>query len=161
RAYVSTRFPGATGVPTTFNSAITVVQVDTLPSNFNLLSVFAVGEELEHPFVRERTLSNGSFQRLLYVPDIRRHSIFIIDVTRDTPILAAEIRGRHNKLVSGTVLAAHTLDGPASVTMVEKNGVDNKAYCFVTNFANDTLTMIDMTDEDPRNHKIVARFGTV
>jgi hypothetical protein len=157
RAYVSTRYPGAVGVPTTFNSAITVAKVDT--DTFQLLTVFGVGEELEHPFLRERMLSTGSIQRLLYVPDIRRDSVFILDVTNDAPYLITEITGRHQIFVNNTPLAAHTFDAPASISFVENHG--GKSYAFVTNFANDTLSLIDVTDEDPRNHRIVARFGTV
>jgi hypothetical protein len=157
RAYVATRFQG---IGTTYNSAIAVVAVDTTP--FTLLSLTEVGDELEHPFVRERTI-NGRTTRFLYVPDVRRDMIFVLDATEDLPLVVQEITGRVDRELvpndASTRVTAHTLDAPASIVFAEDR--DGRSLAFVSNFSNATISIIDVTDIDPREHRVIARLGSV
>src|SRR5262249_16954637 len=129
---------------------------------FHLLSLIEVGDELEHPFVRERQV-NGQTERLLYIPDIRRDMIFVLDATEDKPLVIQEILGRKDRfLVAGnpsTFLVAHPLDAPNAMVFAEDR--DGRSLAFVSNFSNATVSVIDVTDIDPRKHRIIARFGSV
>lgn len=146
RAYVSVRFAEGQTI-SQFNAGIAIVDISTSP--LRLVSVFEVGEELARPSLLER---NGA--RLLYLPDIRRDRIFIVDVTTDAPSLVGSIPGRANRTIDGKILQARTLASPPQVAFTS-----DEAYGFVANFANSTISVIDVSDPDPRAHRLIARLG--
>jgi hypothetical protein len=146
RAYASVRFPAAGN---SSNSGVAVIDLED--GAFRLLAVLELGEELQRPFVRE---ANG--RRLLYVGDIRRDKVYVVDVTTDSPVLVQEIGGRASRTIDGEPVQVSLLDGPSQIAFITR---DARTLAIVTNFANSTLAVIEVTDPDPRKHRIVARLG--
>lgn len=149
RAIASVRFdePGIS-----FNAGLVSVRLDG--AEMEAQPVEELGEELGRPFLRPQ----GSGEPLLaYVGDLRSDQIFIVDVTRDTLRVGGVILGRAARTLSdGTVISARTLDGPNTIAFVRRNG---RLYGLVTNFANSTLSVLDVTDPLPQRHCLVARLG--
>jgi hypothetical protein len=146
RAYVSLRFPESS---TAFNAGIGVVRVTA--AGLELLRVLEVGEELGRPALLER-----GGRRLLYVPDLRLDAVHVIDVTTDVPVALARIGGRAPRTTADGTFDARLLDGPAGVAFAE---VEGRALGFVTSFASSTLAVLDVAAADPRDHRVIARFG--
>lgn len=161
RAYLVARYQtlvNGTLTTTMYTSAIIVVDVEEgrVLSNqmpMTVLTTFPVGQELEKPYLYEP----GDGRRLLYVPDIRLDEIFVIDVRGDQPVVVNEIRGRFPRVVNGRMIAAHTLDAPVSMTFVRR---PPKTYAFVSNFANSTIAVLDISAFDPAEHRLIGRIGT-
>lgn len=152
RAYGSVRF-FAQG--DSFNSGIAVV--DLTGDSFTVLSVLELGEELQRPFVREVRGPGGTLlARHLYVGDIRLDKVYIVDVTTDVPVLIQELDGTTTRTIDGTPVQVNLLDGPSQIAFATRGG---RTLAFVTNFANSTLAVIDVTDQDPTTHRIIARLG--
>src|SRR5688572_26173806 len=150
RAYVSMRFfaPGDS-----YNAGIAVI--DLTQEQMQVIDVLEFGDELQRPFLREVTV-DGQTSRYIYVGDIRRDKLYIIDVTTDSPILVKEIDGRGTRTIEGQTVQARLLDSPSQIAFATRNG---RSLGFVTNFSNSTLAVLDVTDPDPRMHRIVARLG--
>jgi hypothetical protein len=153
RAYVSARFLGTGNV---FNSGIAVVAIEE--RSLRLISIYEAGEELGRPFLLERPSAKGPPSRLLYVPDIRTDSIVVLDASTDQLTFAGSISGRAFRNAGGKTVLARTLDAPASIAFVERQG---RTLGFVANFGNSTLGVIDASDPDPKRHRVVARIGCI
>lgn len=152
RAYVSLRLRQASGTSVVlFNSAVAVVS----PSDGRTLSVLEVGEELGVPALLERPTMRPS--RLLYVPDLRSDRVYVLDVSNDSPVLVRIIEprsapGETRKLMSAP---AQILIAPESV----RGALGGRTLAFVASFANSTLAVLDLSDPDPRRHRLAARLG--
>ncbi len=147
RAYATVRFPDARD---TFNSAVVVVDVTTDP--VRLISAVEVGEELGRPSLDERP--DGA--RLLYVGDMRTDQIYVLNVITDQPVVTARIEGRGLRDFDGDVRQVRLLDQPAETVFVQDG---DRRLAFVSNFTNSTIGVIDVTDTDPRRHRVIARLG--
>jgi len=156
-------------------SAIVTLAHDPSPapgsSELRVLSTFALGEEIA-------TLALSPFssdsRRLLYAVDQRADQIFVLDVSGRTPVLVNRIDGRFLQLgdvdedfYDDTLTACatnpecrqrlrYTLAGPLEVAFDARQGARRM---YVTNFENSTIAVIDVTDEDPSRHRLVARLG--
>lgn len=148
RLYLSLRFQETAD---SFNSAIAVV--DPTGSDFTLVNLEEVGEELGRPSLRV----DAAGTRLLYVPDIRRHAVWIVNVTTDQPKVLHKIEGVGTRDFSGTPVQVRLLNAPTQIAFAD-DGQGN-TYAFVSNFGNSTLAVVDVTDPDPRRHAVVARLG--
>jgi hypothetical protein len=133
-----------------FNAAIGVLSLEG--SSLSLISLFEVGEELGPPSLLER-----GGRRLLYVPDHRTGRLWIMDVTRDVPAVVSVIlpRGEREDGQGGTV-PSKLLATATSIVFAEREG---RTLGFITNFGNSTLSVLDATADDPKEHAIIARFG--
>ena len=133
-----------------FNGAVGVMNMEG--TGLELLSLFEIGEELGSPALLER-----GARRLLYVPDHRTGRLWILDVTRDAPAVAAVILPRGERLdAQGALVPSRLLSTVTSIVFAERDG---RTLGFVSNFGNSTLAVIDVTAEDPRQHAVIARFG--
>ena len=148
RLYLSLRFPETAD---SFNSAIAVV--DPTGSDFVLVSLTEVGEELGRPALR--VTADGT--RLLYVPDIRRHTVWILDVTTDQPVVLHKVDGIGTRTFDGVPVQVRVLSAPSQIAFADDG--QGGTFAFVSNFANSTLAVLDVTDPDPRRHAVVARLG--
>ncbi|MCB9651194.1 MAG: hypothetical protein H6730_32055 [Deltaproteobacteria bacterium] len=148
RFYVSLRFQETAD---SYNSGIAVI--DPTGDELRLVSVIEVGEELGKPSLRIDPAGN----HLLYVPDIRRDTVWIVDVSTDEPTLVHKVNGVGTRSFDGQLVQVPLLASPTQVAFAS-DGQGN-AYAFVTNFSNSTLAVLDITDPDPRHHEVVARLG--
>jgi hypothetical protein len=148
RAFASVRF---SAMGATFNSGLAVIDVPSDSTDLTVRSIVEMGEELQRPFLRE----TGD-KCYAYVGDIRRDKIYIADVTGDRAFLVNEIDGRAKRTLEGEEVQVRLLDAPTQIEFVTYQG---KTLGFVSNFANSTLAVLDVTDPDPRAHRIVARLG--
>jgi hypothetical protein len=150
RAYASVRFfaPGDS-----YNAGIAVI--DLTGEQMTVVSVLEFGDELQQPYLREVTIGTET-SRLLYVGDIRRDKIYIVDVTTDAPFVVHEIDGRGTRMIDGKPVQARLLDSPSQIVFASEG---TQTLGFVSNFGNSTLAVLDVTDPDPRMHRIVARLG--
>lgn len=145
RIYLSVRFSDASDAS---NAGIAVLEyTDT---DLRLIHMLEVGDALSTPSLLE---SGG--RKLLYVPDQRQNKIFVIDIQSDRPVVAAVIPGLQNADASGT--RVRTLKTPYAIRFVPGEG--GRLFGVVTNFANSTLSVIDASAADPREHGVIARFG--
>lgn len=152
RAYVSVRFEGASQ---SVNSGLAVVSIAP-PHTMRVLAATEAGDELGAPALIEETI-NGRAVRVVYVPDTRLDAIWVFDVSTDRPELISKIDGRAERtLADGRTILAHTLDAPAKIVFVSRNG---RRLGFVSNFANSTLAVIDATNPLAPNTEVIARFG--
>ncbi len=150
RAYASVRFTAPGGE---FNSGIAVLDIGG--DRMRVLSVLELGEELQRPFLRDLVVGHR-LTRVAYIGDIRRDKLFIVDVTTDEPILIKEIDGRAQREIDGKQVQARLLDGPSQIAFASRG---DRTLGFVTNFANSTLAVVDVSDPDPKKHRIIARLG--
>lgn len=148
RLYVSLRFQ-ETG--DSFNAAIATVDVSG--DDFELLSLTEVGEELGEPV---RYQAPGGGPSLLYVPDIRRNVIWVLDVSTDAPTVVHTIEGLGERELEGVVEQVPLLDSPAGISFYDAG---DRQLAFVSNFANSTIAVVDVSDPNPRAHRVVARLG--
>lgn len=133
-----------------FNAAVGVASLDG--STPSLISLIEIGEELGPPALLER-----GGRRLLYVPDHRTGRLWILDVTRDVPAVVSVIMPIGERMApDGSVVRARLLAVPTAIVFVERGG---RTLGFISNFANSTLAVIDVTSADPREHAVIARFG--
>ena len=151
RAYVSLRFVDSAD---SNNAAIAVV--DLTGGDVEPLSILEVGEELGRPVLVESS-TTGRSRRLLYVPDIRSDSIWVIDASTDVLKVVHQISGRLTR-PGATPERVRLLDAPSTVVFAERG---DRRLGFVSNFSNSTMAILDASDPDPRNHEIVARLGEV
>jgi hypothetical protein len=151
RLYLSSRFRALDGTP---SSGIAIIELGG--PYLRAKSIAEGGDELGIPVVLERTIGER-FQRWIYVPDILNDSVWIFDVTTDQALVLGEIQGRAMRTGSDGTFAAHLFDGPAKIVFVEQNG---RTFGFVSNFANSTIAVIDATSASPRDHRVIARFGS-
>ena len=150
RAYVTVRFAETVD---TSNSAVVIVRIGVESSTVAPLR--ELGEELGPPFLTER--DDGT--RLLYIGDQRTDQIFVVDVTTDVPRVAARIESRGIRDFGDKAVQARLLDQPATIKFYKERGGDQRSLAFVTNFSNSTLAVMDVSDPDPRRHRVVARLG--
>ena len=155
--YMAARFTGLTGTSDSQNGGLLVFRLiesatDYRDDRLDLLAVLEVGEEVSGPFL----LDHPSGAHLAYLPDARSDKIWIVDVTREWPIVVGTIEGRASRTQDGEPYEAHTLDGPASMAFVQRG---DRVLAVVTNFANSTLSVADLSSAEPRTHQVVARFG--
>lgn len=133
-----------------FNAAVAVVSLEG--STPALISLVEVGEELGPPALLER-----AGRRLLYVPDHRTGRLWVLDVTRDVPAIVSVILPVGERVApDGSRVRARLLAVPTALVFAERGG---RTLGFLTNFANSTLAVLDVTPADPRQHAIIARFG--
>ncbi len=151
RIYASVRF---SAIGNAFNAGIAVIEFDRETGGLTVRSVLEVGEELQKPVLIHR---NGT--RLLYVPDIRADRIWILDVTTDQPVLVSSIFGRTTRTIDNEPVSVALLDSPAQMVFTETSSITNVQLGFVSNFANSTLTVLDVSSADPRDHRVLARMG--
>lgn len=152
RAYVSVRFEGASQ---SVNSGLAVVSIAP-PHALRVLAATEAGDELGAPALIEETI-NGRAVRVVYVPDTRLDAIWVFDVSTDRPELISKIDGRAERMLAdGRTILAHTLDAPAKIVFVTRNG---RRLGFVSNFSNSTLAVIDATNPLAPNTEVIARFG--
>lgn len=150
RAIVSLRFEDEDGV--SFNAAVAVV--DLTADELAAFPAVEVGEELGPPYLRPAG-PDGAL--LAYLGDLRTDKVWVVDVTRDLPRVVGELVGRAPRVLEdGTVIDARVFDGPTGFAFARRAG---RTYAFVTNFANSTLTVLDVTDPNPRGQCILARLG--
>jgi hypothetical protein len=149
RLYVSVRFSEGGGA---FNAGIAIMARDG--AGYRLLHVYEFGSELGHPTLRET--STG--RRLLYLGDIRGDQVWILDVTTDAPQIVGELTGRVEGRINGEPARLRIFDGPTSIVFASRGA---KTLGFVGNFTNSTLAIIDVSDADPRKHRVLGRLGRV
>lgn len=148
RLYVSLRFQENAD---SFNAA--VVSFDVTGTTFAVRGpVTEVGEELGTPIFHQ--VVGGP--RLLYVPDIRLNAIWVLDVSTDVPAVVHRIQGQGIRDFSGVPVQVPLLASPTGMTFYTSGA---RTFGIVSNFANSTLAFIDVTDVDPRKHRVVARLG--
>ena len=147
RAYVTLRFAEPFDAN---NAGIGVIDITSDP--VRILSLLEVGEELVQPSLLER--EDGA--RLLYVGDQRTDDIFVISVTADQPQVIARIGSRGLRDLNGRTVQVNLLDQPNQIVFAD---VDGRKLGFVTNFSNSTLGVLDVSDPDPRRHRVIARLG--
>lgn len=147
RVYVSLRFQENGD---SFNAAIATVDVSG--DTFRILNIEEAGEELGRPVLHQ--VPNGP--RLLYVPDIRQNTIWIFDVSTDAVLPRGPIIGLGERDFDGIVEQVPLLDSPAGMTFYDAG---DRQLAFVSNFANSTIAVIDVSDPNPLRHRVVARFG--
>jgi DNA-binding beta-propeller fold protein YncE len=134
------------------NSVLAVLSAED--GRLRVQGLLEVGEELGQP-VPYPFAPPG--QRWLYVPDTRDDRIYVVDVTSDVPTVRARIDGRAVRtLSSGRQILARTLATPLSIVFDRRGG---RRFAYVTNFENSTLAVIDVSDDNPLQHCVVARFG--
>ncbi len=134
------------------NSVLAVLSAED--GRLRVQGLLEVGEELGQP-VPYPFAPPG--QRWLYVPDTRDDRIYVVDVTSDVPTVRARIDGRAVRtLPSGRQILARTLATPLSIVFDRRGG---RRFAYVTNFENSTLAVIDVSDDNPLQHCVVARFG--
>jgi hypothetical protein len=156
RAYASLRLiqnPGTTG-PIVYGSALAVFKIEG--SNLRLLSTVEIGTELGAPAIldRSRPECGGGGGRTIYLPDQRDDRLWLVDVTSDLPLVLGTIEGRVSRTEAPTRL--RVLDTPVEVRLVcHPDAITG----FITNFAGNTLTLLDATPTDPRLHKLLVRIG--
>jgi len=137
-------------------SAISTLSHDPTPEpgrdELRQLSTIALGEEIGglrlSPFA-------PTGRRWLYALDARSDQIFILDVTEDEPILLNRIEGRFVEEGDRDRLR-FTLATPMEIVFDRRNG---RKRMYVSNFENSTIAVIDVTSDDPRKHRLVARIG--
>lgn len=150
RTYASVRFFGVGDTSGSGTSAgLAVISADG--DSLRLRSILEIGEELGRPYVLETAA-----RRLVYLPDARGDLIHVLDASTDVLLPVATISGRFEREVDGERFLAHVLDAPSSIVFVERGG---RRLGFVTNFSNSTLAVLDVSSEDPSEHRVVARFG--
>lgn len=151
RAYVSARLVQPAGSVTLFNSVVVVLS----PADGRVLGHLEVGEELGVPTLLERPGSSPA--RLLYVPDLRSDRVYVLDVGQDVPLLIHVIEPKASPSAASRLLAApaQIAIAPASV----RARLGGRTLAFVANFGNSTLGVLDLSDPDPRNHRVAARLG--
>ena len=140
-----------------FNSAVAVI--DPTGERPRFVSAFEVGDELGPAAV----LRVGS-RRFLYVPDLRLDRVYVLDASSDDLRPVATILGAVERRQDGELFVAGGLSAPARVEIVRRDidegpGEEFRTLGFVTNFLNSTLAVLDLTDPDPRRHRLIARFG--
>ncbi|MEL7239123.1 MAG: hypothetical protein AAGK78_09690, partial [Planctomycetota bacterium] len=148
RAFLSTRFIDSAD---TTNAAIVVLDLTVEPAR--IISVLEVGEELARPNLDEGRADGA---KLLYVGDQRFDLVYVIDVTTDLPRIAARIESRGIRELNGRQQQVRLLDQPSQMAFVQDG---DRRVAFVSNFSNSTLGIIDVTDADPRRHRVIARLG--
>ncbi len=150
RAAISVRFeePGGVG----FNAGVTMV--DLTSSQLDFAPAVEFGEEIGPPAFRP-TEAGGPLYG--YFGDIRLDKVWIVDLTRDVPRVVGEIVGRDRRVLpDGQVITARSLDGPTGIDFFRQG---DRTYAFVTNFANSTLALLDVSSPVAREHCLLARFG--
>lgn len=147
RLFLSLRYQEAGD---SFNAGLQVV--DVRGDEFRLVRALEFGEELGRPVPRR--LPDGT--QLLYVPDIRLNSIWVVDASTDAPVVVHQIRGVGDRNFDGEIVQVPLLATPGDIAFATVNGTE---YGFVSNFSNSTLAVIDVSDPDPRRHRVVARLG--
>lgn len=151
RAYVSARLVQPAGSVTLFNSAVVVLS----PADGRMLGHLEVGEELGVPALLERPGAAPS--RLLYVPDLRSDRIYVLDVSQDAPLLVHVIEPKASPSAASRLIAAPAQLAIAPAALRARLG--GRTLAFVANFGNSTLGVLDLSDPDPRNHRVAARLG--
>ena len=149
RAYASVRFVDS--VDTT-NAALVVLDISDPDGPARILDAVEVGEELGRPNLDERP--DGG--RLLYVGDRRTDQIYVVNVITDQPQVVARISGRGIRDFGGETRQVNVLDQPAHMAFVQDG---DRRLAFVSNFTNSTIGVLDVTDLDPRRHRVIARLG--
>ena len=150
RAYVSLRFSNTSN---DFNSGIAILRKEE-GGDFALVSVYEFGSEVGLPTLRNTV--NG--RRLLYAGDVKTNSIWVVDVTADAPRVVAELRGQITLDESSDVSRLNLLSGPSHIAFATRG---QRTLGFVSNFSNSTLAVIDVTDPDVSQHRVVGRLGRV
>ena len=150
RAYVTLRFSNTSNQ---FNSGIAILRKGT-DGEFTLASVYEFGSEVGLPTLKET--SDG--RRLLYAGDVKTNSIWVVDVTADAPRVVGEIRGRINVDESSDISRLNLLSGPSHIAFATRG---QRTLGFVANFSNSTLAVIDVTDTDVSQHRVLGRIGRV
>ncbi|MFO0728624.1 MAG: hypothetical protein U1E65_32910 [Myxococcota bacterium] len=150
RAYVSIRIrvrdtTGQLSGPTIFNSGIAVIDTTSRV----VLSVFEIGQELGKPTLIERNNI-----RTLYVPELRSSQLYALDVSADVPLLRHVIDGAFEQ----NGVRIHLLDTPYEL-VVAPAPINGRTLGFVSNFGNSSLAVLDLTDDDPRTHRLLGRIG--
>lgn len=142
-------------------SALLTIAHDPTPEagedELRILSTFPLGEELGR-------LASSPFappgRRWLYALDARSDQIFVLDVTDDQPVILNRIEGRYLEPdvdgIAGNDILRFTLATPLEAVFDRRAG---RKRMYVTNFENSTLAVIDVTSDDPREHRLVARVG--
>ena len=94
---------------------------------------------------------------LAFVGDGATDLLYVVDVTRDDPAVATVIDGRGPRtLIGDEELDRRLLDGPAYVAFVRRGG---RTFGFVTNFANSTLSVLELSSPQPSDYCVLARLG--
>lgn len=152
RAYATLRMrqattrTGVSGEPRIYNSVVATVDLRTRA----VLGLVELGSELGALYYVARP---PPLRPLLYVPDHRTGELLVLDVGSALPELVA-IVGERREGANTTTPAF--LRVPTDLEWVESGG---KTFVFATNFGNSTLALLDVSDADPRKHRVVARFG--
>lgn len=128
---------------------------DASNGELRFLAATELGGELGKPNLRPRFTPDEPL--IAYVGDLETDKLYAVDVTYDRPVVVAELLGRAPRdLPDGRRIQARLLDGPTRVAFAR---VDDRLFGFVANFSNATLTVLDATAPDPRQHCLLARYG--
>ena len=149
RAYASVRFVDS--VDTT-NAAIVVLDISDPEAPARIISAVEVGEELGRPNLDERP--DGG--RLLYIGDRRTDQIYVVNVITDQPQVVGRISGQGIRDFGDATRQVRVLDQPAHMAFFQDG---ERRLAFVSNFTNSTIGVLDITDPDPRRHRVIARLG--
>ncbi len=150
RAYVTVRFPP--DIVEATNSAVVVV--DMIESPPRILNLLEIGEELGAPNLDE---GRPDGTRLLYVGDQRFDYVYVVNVSGDQPQFMARIESRGLRdFGGGEIRQVRLLDQPTQIVFAQDG---DRRLAFVSNFANSTMGVIDVTDSNPRRHHVIARLG--
>ncbi len=152
RAYATLRMRqattrgGASGEPRIYNSIVATVDLRTRA----VLGLVELGSELGALYYVPRP---APLRPLLYAPDHRTGELLVLDAGGALPELVAIVGERREgaKTTTPAFLRVTT-----DLEWVESGG---KTFVFATNFGNSTLALLDVSDADPRKHRVVARFG--
>jgi len=147
RLYVSLRFQENAD---SFNAAIATV--DVRGDTFQVIGLTEVGEELGQPILHQ--VPGGP--RLLYIPDIRLNTIWVMDVSTDVPVVAHRVESVGLRDFSGTSAQVPLLASPVDMAFYTSGA---RTFAFVSNFSDSTLAVLDVSATDPRKHRVVARLG--
>ena len=149
RAILSLRFDEPS---ISFSAGVGVVGLES--DNLEAFPIREVGNELGPPSFRPQ---DPGEPLLAYFGDLRTDKVWIVDVTQNLPQVVGEILGRDLRtLPDGRVLDGRTLDGPTGLAFTRRG---DRRFGFVTNFANSTLAVLDVTDPVPQRHCLIARLG--
>ena len=91
------------------------------------------------------------------VPDLRSDRVYVLDVGQDVPLLIHVIEPKASPSAASRLLAA-----PAQIAIAPASTrarLGGRTLAFVANFGNSTLGVLDLSDPDPRNHRVAARLG--
>jgi hypothetical protein len=137
---------GVSGEPRIYNSVVATVDLRTRA----VLGFVELGQELGALYYVPRA---APLRPLLYAPDHRTGELMVLDVGGVLPELVAIVGERREGANTTTPALVRV---PTDLEWVEWDG---KTYVFATNFGNSTLALFDVSDADPRKHRVVARFG--